>query len=115
MPYMTFEEFECPCCSENLIKKELVERLEEARKRAGVPFSINSGYRCPKHNKAIGGSTASAHMLGVAADIHIKGSVERFLIVEALLEAGFKRIGQYKTFVHADLSTDHPSPRMWYG
>ncbi len=34
---------------------------------------INSGYRSPKLNKAIGGSSKSQHCLGEAADIEIPG------------------------------------------
>jgi len=41
--------------------------LETIRKRFG-PLRINSGYRCPDLNTAIGGSKASAHIYGCAAD-----------------------------------------------
>lgn len=36
-----------------------------------VPFTPNSGYRCPELNKAIGGSAKSQHCLGQAVDIEI--------------------------------------------
>lgn len=42
--------------------------LEPARALVG-PLRINSGYRCPGLNAAIGGSVTSAHMLGLAADV----------------------------------------------
>ena len=42
--------------------------LEPAQTILGVPFSINSGYRSPALNQAVGGATASAHMDGRAAD-----------------------------------------------
>jgi hypothetical protein len=35
----------------------------------GKPIRVNSGYRCPKLNKAVGGSATSQHVLGQAADI----------------------------------------------
>ena len=38
-----------------------------------VAVTISSGYRCPKLNKAIGGSKNSHHMQGVAADIRASG------------------------------------------
>ena len=38
-----------------------------------VSITISSGYRCPKLNKAIGGSKRSHHMMAVAADIRAKG------------------------------------------
>jgi zinc D-Ala-D-Ala carboxypeptidase len=43
--------------------------LEPARARLRVPFHINSGYRSPDINAAIGGSRNSAHMECCAADI----------------------------------------------
>ena len=34
----------------------------------GEPLKINSWYRCPALNKAVGGSSKSAHMKGLAVD-----------------------------------------------
>ena len=45
------------------------EILEPARQALG-PLRINSGYRSPKLNAAIGGSRTSAHMQGYAADVN---------------------------------------------
>lgn len=42
--------------------------LEPIRSMLGVPLHINSGYRCPAVNSAVGGKVASAHMDGRAAD-----------------------------------------------
>jgi hypothetical protein len=42
--------------------------LEPARQQLG-PLHINSGYRSPELNAAIGGSSTSAHMIGYAADV----------------------------------------------
>lgn len=44
--------------------------LDPLRTAWGKPIVVSSGYRCPKLNKAIGGSTTSQHMKGEAADIH---------------------------------------------
>ena len=41
-------------------------------------------------------------MNGVACDIHCVDSHSRQIIVNALIQAGFTRIGIAKTFVHAD-------------
>lgn len=43
--------------------------LDPLRKEYGKPIIVNSGYRCPALNKAVGGSKTSHHMLGLAADI----------------------------------------------
>ena len=43
--------------------------LDPLREAWGAPIHVNSGYRCPALNKAVGGVPASQHMLGEAADI----------------------------------------------
>ena len=47
--------------------------LEKIRAHFGKPITINSGYRGPKLNKAIGGAKTSQHLTGQAADIEIAG------------------------------------------
>lgn len=43
--------------------------LDPLREIYGKPITINSGYRCPELNKAVGGSKTSDHVKGFAADI----------------------------------------------
>ena len=43
--------------------------LEPLRVHYGRPIIITSGYRCPKLNKAVGGSSTSQHAVGQAVDI----------------------------------------------
>ena len=47
---------------------ELAGYLEQVRELLGAPMRINSAYRSPKVNAAVGGSSTSAHMTGQAAD-----------------------------------------------
>lgn len=97
------EEFTCKCgCGQNNINDEFVLLLEIARKKAGVPFSINCGFRCEKHNQEVGGVTDSAHCKGLAVDISARSDSDRFSIVSALLSVGFKRVLLYSTFIHVD-------------
>jgi len=105
-------EFDCPCCGVNEMKPVFLDMIDEARRLAGVPFEINSGYRCPKHNKEVG-STSMNHTSGQAADIKCTDGPTRFKIVSALIKAGFKRIGIAKTFIHTD-STDGPMSIWFY-
>jgi uncharacterized protein YcbK (DUF882 family) len=44
--------------------------LQPVRDKFG-PVTINSGYRCPELNKAVGSSDKSQHMVGQAADIEV--------------------------------------------
>ena len=57
---------------ENL--KALVENvLQPVRDHYGKGVKVNSGFRHPKVNAAVGGSTTSDHCKGMAADIEIPG------------------------------------------
>jgi len=50
--------------------QRLAEQLEQVRAILDhLPIHINSGYRCPGLNRAIGGAPTSAHLTGRAADI----------------------------------------------
>ena len=51
----------------------LASGLEQVRLLLGHPISITSGYRNMELNRAIGGSSNSAHMLGYAADFQCYG------------------------------------------
>jgi hypothetical protein len=51
----------------------LAQGLERIRGLINKPIHVNSGYRSPKVNSAIGGSKTSAHMKGLAADVVIPG------------------------------------------
>ncbi|MDP1614195.1 MAG: D-Ala-D-Ala carboxypeptidase family metallohydrolase [Methylococcales bacterium] len=112
MKYFKLSEFECPCCKKNKINKELLGMLDEARELAGIPFKISSGYRCVKHNKAVGGVPNSSHLVGKAVDIKGTGQKQK-MIIQALRNSGFLRLGIARTFVHADI--DHSKPiGTWY-
>ena len=69
-----FTEFGCRCgrldCIRINVYRGLIEGLEKLRS-AHCPkgLSIISGYRCPAHNRAVGGASESQHMYGTAADI----------------------------------------------
>ena len=45
--------------------------LDPLREAWGKPIQVTSGYRCPKVNKAVGGSSTSQHVKGEAADIRV--------------------------------------------
>lgn len=65
------------------------------------PIFVNSGYRCPMLNKAVGGVAGSQHVLGQAADITTK-SRENDLIMERYIEENltFDQMIVYKNFIH---------------
>lgn len=51
---------------------ELVDHvLDPLREAWGGPIRVNSGYRCPELNEAVGGTPGSQHLRGEAADITV--------------------------------------------
>lgn len=53
--------------------------LDPLREAWGSAILVNSGYRCPVLNKAVGGSKTSAHKTGWAVDLYPKnGKIEEF-------------------------------------
>ena len=63
MKYFTIAEL---CKSDTADIDNVLDPLREAY---GKPITINSGFRSPALNKAVGGSASSDHMQGRAADI----------------------------------------------
>lgn len=50
--------------------------LDPLREWYGKPIYVNSGYRCPELNKAVGGVENSFHVSGCAADIDARNYEE---------------------------------------
>lgn len=111
MKWFNYSEFDSPDepGSGNYMDEEFLEMLDDARSRAAIPFVVTSGYRTEAHNFEVGGTQNSSHMKGCAADIACRGSRDRFIIVTALLEAGFDRIGIGEGFIHVDNDWEKPS------
>lgn len=115
MKYFKIEEFVCKCgCGQAPMSEDLLKRLDTARGLAGIPFRINSGFRCKKHNSAVKGSKNSSHLRGLAADIACTSDRDRFILVEALIESGFTRLGVHERFIHVDVDSDKGSAIWFY-
>ena len=112
-------EFDCHgsgCCSETIINPKLVEYVQKIRDHFGKSITVTSGYRCPVHNKRIGGATGSRHSKGDAADIVVSGVAPKE-VAKYAESIGIKGIGLYETdadghFTHVD-TRDVKS--FWYG
>ena len=58
--------------------------LDPLREMYGKPITVNSGYRCPKLNAAVGGAKNSQHMKGEAADITAGNKTENKKLFELI-------------------------------
>jgi hypothetical protein len=103
--------------------KALVENvLDPLREKYGKPIRVNSGYRCPKHNLAVGGASRSQHLLGEAADIAPVSSFrvqdpgykdELARLVEIIKENGkWDQMIIYPTFVHVSWKRFGPNRKQ---
>ena len=108
MKYFTLDEFDSPDHEGSGVNMDsnFLELLNNAREIAGIPFKITSGYRTSEHNQKVGGVQNSSHLNGLAADIAVRSGNERYIILNALIRAGFKRIGIAKTYIHCDTDAD---------
>jgi len=70
--------------------QRLIDNLIQPMRDAISPIRISSGYRSPKLNKAIGGSSRSQHSKGEALDLQFweKGKMNNRVIYEWVLESG---------------------------
>jgi hypothetical protein len=98
----------------NLVR--LAEVMEQVRSLCGDnPVTVTSGYRSPEVNAAIGGSSTSAHMSGLACDFIIPGFGDPIDVCRAiepcLLDLGIDQlINEYPEdgWVHLGLAEDEP-------
>lgn len=111
-------EFACKgdgCCSTVKVDDQLVRYLQRIRDHFGKALVITSGYRCDRHNKAVGGAAGSYHVKGQAADFYVKG-VKPAEVARYAESIGVKGIGLYEgkdgNFVHIDTRT---TQSYWYG
>lgn len=106
-------EFACRDGSDEvLVHPALVLLLEAIRAAAGgKTVHINSGYRTSKHNQAVDGAKDSRHVMGMAADITIRGLSQSqvYAIAEHLNPGG---LGRYDSFTHVDVEGNG---RRWDG
>jgi len=117
MQFFRPEEFRCNCGKCQLgfpdMKHTFLLRLDDARRIAGIPFTVTSSIRCPEWNAKVGGVDSSAHLAGWAADIAATAGPARWKIAMAAQRAGFNRLGIAHTFIHMDCDPNKPSHVIW--
>lgn len=73
--------------------------LQPLRDAWGEPLHINSGYRCPRLNAAVGGAATSQHVKGEAADIKAPNPIKLAQLAYDL-DLPYDQMIIYPTFVH---------------
>lgn len=99
------------------IDDALINILERLRDKLNlISIVIINGYRCPAHNSAVGGGSASRHLYGMAADIickDISGVVSGELVCCTLENMGVYGIG-YMAHNHVHVDSRLPKDK-WFG
>lgn len=70
--HFNVQEFKCKCGQSHdiLISSELIDKLEQLYTALNCSkIIVTSGYRCPTHDKNVGGTSTGQHTKGTAADI----------------------------------------------
>ena len=97
---------------DNLVR--LAEKLEEVRKVLGKPIMINSAYRSPEVNAAVGGVKTSQHCLGCAADIRVPNMTPDE-VVKAIIKSKIQYdqlIREFDSWTHISIpNTPDVTPR----
>ncbi len=117
--YANFTEAEmrCKCgCGRADMDPDFMNHLQRVRDAYGRPMPITSGYRCPEHDRAIGG--AGVHPTGRAADTAVSGE-DTYHLLKTALVMGMRGIGQKQhgpyasRFMHLDDLDGPMRPRVW--
>ncbi len=106
-PHFRETEFACNHCGSlgDGVNMDLVDILEKTRTDlGGRVVTLNSAYRCPLHNAAVGGARNSQHLYGTAVDIVVDGVAPK--AVYSYFQKLFPNrygLGQYNSFTHFDV------------
>lgn len=90
--------------------------LEEIREFLGDrPIHVSSGYRSVQLNAMVGGSIASQHTLGLAADFTCRGFGTPLEVCHAIVDAEIKfdqLIHEFGSWVHVSAALPGTAPRL---
>lgn len=119
--HFKLEEFPCPCCGRVKAAAALIFWLDVLRRALGQPLKINSGFRCPSRNAAVGGAASSRHLIGCAADIAKPLGVEYHVLFQTALRlfggsAEGWEVKEYpsRTYIHVGVPREHERI-LWEG
>lgn len=86
------------------------EILQPIRNEFNAPIKVTSGYRSPRVNKGVGGSSTSQHVKGEAADITSSDNKKLFDTIISLIKSHEIEVGQLineynYSWIHVSLPT----------
>ena len=119
--HFNVHEFRCKCgkTHDTELNPKLVTNLEKLYRVLGCSkIIVTSGYRCPTHDKNVGGNGTGQHTKGNAADVICYGQDGNIISTKKVAckaqDIGFRGIGNIDstyTAIHVDVRTG----AKWYG
>lgn len=91
-----------------------MDRMDAIRELWGSPIYVNSGYRCDKLNKKVGGSATSFHRKGLAMDItthNRETNKELFNLIRAKFQFDLLIDEQDYSWIHIQFKRDKKEER----
>ena len=120
-PNFTEAEMRCrgkDCCGGRAdMDPDFMDRLQAMRTEAGIPFQVNSGYRCPDYNDRISTTGRNGpHPTGHAVDLGVARR-EAFIVAKLAFKHGMTGLGFDQKgdgrFLHIDDLETSPRPNIW--
>ena len=93
------------CC----VDDNLLDMLEELRRKLNTPLIISSGFRCISHNQEVGGAPDSRHIFGEAVDLFNVRPWLRAQLVHEAHHIAFRGFGFYRSHIHLDIRAEAPA------
>ena len=119
--HFNVQEFKCQCGKSHaiLIDSGLIDKLEQLYTALNCSkIIVTSGYRCPEHDKAVGGTSSGQHTKGTAADVCCYGQdgqpISSKTVCCKAQDLGFTGIANITAayqYTHLDVRTSG----KWYG
>lgn len=114
-PHFTTDEFRCKDgCGGAYVASQLIAALETLRAKVGAPIHVTSGFRCAAHNRAVGGSPSSQHLVGRAVDIRVDGMSGELLYRLANTIPALHGFGVAAGWIHVDVRAGDLVARWQY-
>jgi uncharacterized protein YcbK (DUF882 family) len=89
---------------------ELATAFEALRAAVGLPLVVQSAYRTPAHNRAVGGAPHSQHVQGRALDLAPPDGWSPIALLAVAQDIpAIRGLGLYDSFIHIDV---RPAPRV---
>ena len=114
-PNFSPRELACRGTGKVAIDEDALDKLQHLRTVLGRPIILNSAYRSPEHNRAVGGAKGSQHLKAKAFDVsmsnHEPGRFEHLA-----RSVGFTGFGFYRrnNFIHIDTGREREWGTRWF-